>query len=235
MYQLPSLHSLTTVIWILSMKSLSSMRRRNPSNTRPEIRTNRGTQIKAMHLLHLKQIERRGTLNPRRHTLHSLTIDGKFACIENWAIYLCLFRVRDEYNKSRYDPLTEITTSLARSSSRPSSSRTERRSYPMGPPVTSDSALSERLKRESGERARAVELRERRRREKAGSETPSTVAGGYTNQYNKQDVEEARRRREEAQGWRQRVSAWHKRDPKDWDKEDRDYRRDRDRSWDRQH
>jgi hypothetical protein len=140
-------------------------------------------------------------------------------------------RTRDEYNKSRYDPLTEITTSLTRSSARPSSSRVERKSYPMDPPGTNDPVLSERLKRESAERARAAELRERRRREKAGSETPSTVAGGYTNQYNKQEVEDARRRREEAQGWRQRVSVWH---PQDRDREQRDYIHDRDRLRSRQ-
>ena len=104
----------------------------------------------------------------------------------------------------------------------------------MDPPATNDAALSERLKRESTERARAAELRERRRREKAGSETPSTVAGGYANQYNKQEVEEARLRREGAQGWRHRVSAWQERDPKVRDSENRDYRRDRDRSWSRQ-
>jgi hypothetical protein len=96
----------------------------------------------------------------------------------------------------------------------------------MGPPAAADPALSERLKRESVERARAAELRERRRREKAGSETPSTVSGGYTNQYNKQDVEEARRRREEVQGWRRRVSPC----SKDRDEKPRDHR---DRSWSR--
>jgi hypothetical protein len=104
----------------------------------------------------------------------------------------------------------------------------------MDPPGSNDPALSERLKRESTERARAAELRERRRREKAGSETPSTVAGGYTNQYNKREVEEARKRREDGQGWRQRVSAWQERDSKDRDSERGDYRRDRDRSWSRQ-
>lgn len=95
----------------------------------------------------------------------------------------------------------------------------------MDPPATNDPALSERLKRENAERARAAELRERRRREKAGSETPSTVAGGYTNQYNKQEVEDARRRREEGQGWRERVPPWLGRDSNDLD---RDHRNDRD-------
>lgn len=104
----------------------------------------------------------------------------------------------------------------------------------MDPPAANDPALSERLKRESTERARAAELRERRRREKAGSETPSTVAGGYANQYNKQEVEDARKRREDSQGWRHRVSAWQERDPKDRDGEHRGYRHDRDRSWSRQ-
>ena len=105
----------------------------------------------------------------------------------------------------------------------------------MDPPATNDPALLERLKRESAERTRAVELRERRRREKAGSETPSTVAGGYTNQYNKQEVEDARRRREGGQGWRQRVSTWQEREPKDQDRDHRDHRRDSDRSWSRRH
>lgn len=88
----------------------------------------------------------------------------------------------------------------------------------MDPPAISDPALLERLKRESAESARAAELRERRRREKAGSETPSTIAGGYANQYNRQEVEEARRRREDAQGWRQRVSVWQERNPRDRDR-----------------
>lgn len=101
----------------------------------------------------------------------------------------------------------------------------------MNPPATNDPALLERLKRESAERARATELRERRRREKAGSETPSTVAGGYTNQYNKHEVEEARRRREGPQGWRQRVSTWQENDPKERDRGHRDHR---DRSQSRQ-
>jgi hypothetical protein len=45
------------------MRTLLGKQRRSPLNTSPEIGMNRETQIRAMLLLHLKQTERRGTLN----------------------------------------------------------------------------------------------------------------------------------------------------------------------------
>lgn len=56
------------------------------------------------------------------------------------------------------------------------------------------------MNRESAERQRALELIRRKKREMAGSETPSTVhggmEGGYGDVFNKREVEEARRHRE---------------------------------------
>ena len=46
-----------------SMRPPFSTPRRRPLNTSPEIRMNQETQIKVMLLLHLRQTERRGTLN----------------------------------------------------------------------------------------------------------------------------------------------------------------------------
>ena len=57
-----------------------------------------------------------------------------------------------------------------------------------------------RLSRESSERARALELVRRRKRELEGGETPSTVHGGietgYTDVFNRKEVEEAHKQRE---------------------------------------
>jgi hypothetical protein len=108
-------------------------------------------------------------------------------------------RIRDMSRKSNADPLASINSQLANSSSRthsfssqrgwkrpPSGSRT---SDPDRPP----SQLDARLSRESAERQRARELIERKRREAAGSATPSTVRSGYGDVYNRVEVEEARK------------------------------------------
>ncbi|KIP03060.1 hypothetical protein PHLGIDRAFT_256870 [Phlebiopsis gigantea 11061_1 CR5-6] len=103
-------------------------------------------------------------------------------------------RRRDQMRKSVHDPLTSINQQLARLSDDP---RPPARSKPRprdGPPQ-----VAERLSRESTERQRALELIARRRREAAGSATPSTVRGGmdgaYGDQYNAHAVEEAHQRR----------------------------------------
>lgn len=107
-------------------------------------------------------------------------------------------RIRDVNRKSKADPLTSINSQLAGSSFRtPSSSRRDwkrpssgsRTSDPDRPP----SQLDARLSRESAERQRARELIERKRREMAGSATPSTVRSGYGDVYNRVEVEEARK------------------------------------------
>ena len=103
-------------------------------------------------------------------------------------------RIRDLNRKSNADPLTSINSQLASSASPP------RRNWkrPSNGSRTSDpdrptSQLDVRLSRESAERQRARELIERKRREMAGSATPSTVRSGYGDMYNRADVEEARR------------------------------------------
>ena len=107
-------------------------------------------------------------------------------------------RIRDINRKSNADPLTSIKSQLA-SSSR-TSSPLPRRDWkrPLGGSPTSDpngppSQLGARLNRESAERQRARELIERKKREMAGSATPSTVRSGYGDMYNRVEVEEARR------------------------------------------
>jgi hypothetical protein len=67
----------------------------------------------------------------------------------------------------------------------------------MPPPSSSPSTITSRLHRESTERERALALIARKKREMEGSETPSTVHGGdyggYTDVFNKREVEEAHR------------------------------------------
>ncbi|KAF6741904.1 hypothetical protein DFP72DRAFT_792244, partial [Ephemerocybe angulata] len=106
---------------------------------------------------------------------------------------------RDERRKAVHDPLTSITKQLAASSS-PKSSRCR---PPQRPASSSSSQLQDqtrdltqaRLSRESSERQRALALIEKRKRERAGNETPSTVyggEGGYSDQFNREDVRAAR-------------------------------------------
>ena len=108
-------------------------------------------------------------------------------------------RIRDVNRKSKADPLTSINSQLADSSSRaPSSSSRRDWKRPPSGSRTSDpdrppSQLDARLNRESAERQRARELIERKRREMAGSATPSTVSSGYGDVYNRVEVEEARK------------------------------------------
>ncbi|KAL6302981.1 hypothetical protein BKA93DRAFT_735815 [Sparassis latifolia] len=125
-------------------------------------------------------------------------------------------KLRDLARKSVNDPLTSINTQLAARSGTPissnraparralpaSASQPQSNSQGAAPSVTRPPELA-RLTRESSERARAQELIRRRKRELAGSETPSTVYGGvderggaYGDVFNRQDVEEAHRHRE---------------------------------------
>lgn len=117
---------------------------------------------------------------------------------------------RDLMRKSQSDPLTSINTQLAlhartqqpsRARARISAAQTPRPriAFDGGGPGTS--AVHERLTREAAERARAAELIRRRRRERDGSATPSTVHGGmdepYSDRYNRRETEEAQRRRQQ--------------------------------------
>lgn len=72
----------------------------------------------------------------------------------------------------------------------------------MSDPDRPPSQLDARLSRESAERQRARELIERKKREMAGSATPSTVRSGYGDMYNRVEVEEARRSK--GRGWDRR-------------------------------
>ncbi|KAF9816867.1 hypothetical protein IEO21_03841 [Rhodonia placenta] len=116
-------------------------------------------------------------------------------------------KIRDLARKSVNDPLTSINHQLA---ARPSSSTsTSRRPRPAAPAASSGGqqhAADVRLVRESSERQRALELIRRKKREAAGSETPSTVHGGmservgYGDVFNRREVDEARRHRDRRWG-----------------------------------
>ncbi|KAG5641564.1 hypothetical protein DXG03_004777 [Asterophora parasitica] len=110
-------------------------------------------------------------------------------------------RKRDTARKSIHDPLTSITKELAsRSSPSSSSSSTFRRPRPPSETLRAPPEVHARLTRESTERERALDLIRRKKRELAGSETPSTVHGGvdegYGDVFNRREVEEAHRGRE---------------------------------------
>lgn len=119
------------------------------------------------------------------------------------------------------DPLTSITRQLAtrpssqsslppnnsRSRDYRSSRRTDQPPAALPPPPKQLDPTAARLSRESSERERALALIRRKKRELAGSETPSTVHGGidegYGDVYNKRAVEEAHAHRDRwrRKGW----------------------------------
>lgn len=73
--------------------------------------------------------------------------------------------------------------------------------------------MAERLGREAAERQRALALIARRRKEAAGSATPSTVRGGeeedgYADVYNRKEVEEVRRFRDRREYDRRGGGRW---------------------------
>lgn len=130
--------------------------------------------------------------------------------------FIRINRNRDSSHKSLSDPLTSINRQLAVRYPPPSTTSAggpQRREWGRPPPQHSrpspaasasaseaDSARAARLSRESSERQRALALIARRKREAAGSATPSTVSGStrsrYGDQFNARDVEEAHRDRE---------------------------------------
>ncbi|KAI6146762.1 hypothetical protein BKA82DRAFT_9562 [Pisolithus tinctorius] len=129
-------------------------------------------------------------------------------------------RMRDMAFKTINDPLTAITQQLAaRSSSSndthslPPNNRSRNKRFPRNPnppppPAPQPKPLdptSERLRRESAERERALALIRKKKQEMAGSETPSTVHGGmdggYGDVFNRREVDEAHAQRDR---WRKR-------------------------------
>ncbi|KAF9042330.1 hypothetical protein BJ165DRAFT_264220 [Panaeolus papilionaceus] len=127
-------------------------------------------------------------------------------------------RRRDESRKNVHDPLTSITRQLASRSSGPSSSHSSSRRLPTSLPRAPDAPpqVHARLTREMSERERAQELIRRKRKEMEGNATPSTVADdGYRDVFNRREVDEAHRQREQRYDPRIRK----------WDHDSRDSRR----------
>ncbi|KAI6028993.1 hypothetical protein EDC04DRAFT_3115781 [Pisolithus marmoratus] len=124
------------------------------------------------------------------------------------------YLMRDMAFKTINDPLTAITQQLAARSSSSNETRSAlpnnrwrnnrfpRKPDPPPPPPQPKQLdpASERLRRESSERERALALIRKKKREMAGSETPSTVHGGMDNGYgdvfNRREVEEAHAQRD---------------------------------------
>lgn len=134
-----------------------------------------------------------------------------------------------------HDPLTSINRQLAGPSPLTGPSSRSYRSRPSAPVPTPSttlattpsttlsshqepkSTLEARLTRESSERQRALALIARRKREAAASETPSTVYGrgdadmlgnAYADVFNRREVEEAHRHREERERGSDREGGW---------------------------
>ncbi|KAG6830413.1 hypothetical protein H0H87_008196 [Tephrocybe sp. NHM501043] len=109
-------------------------------------------------------------------------------------------RIRDTARKSMHDPLTSITKELASRTSASNASSSYRRPRPPPEAARAPPEVRARLTRETSERERALELIRHKKREMAGSETPSTVHGGvdqgYGDVFNRREVEEAHRGRE---------------------------------------
>lgn len=124
-------------------------------------------------------------LNPQFHQLRSV------------------YRKRDKARQAMHDPLTSISRQLAShhaSSAHATSSRSSHRSRPAPSDASRPPEVNARLARESSERERALDLIRRKKREMMGSETPSTVhGGGYTDVFNRKEVEDAHRVRD--RGW----------------------------------
>src|ERR1700722_8616651 len=100
------------------------------------------------------------------------------------------------------DPLTSITHQLASSTPGPSSQASRPKPDSRATPNGQPSELQARLARESSERERARNLIRRKKREMEGNETPVTPHGsGYSNLYNRKEVEEAHRGREHRSNW----------------------------------
>ncbi|KAF9443525.1 hypothetical protein P691DRAFT_713179 [Macrolepiota fuliginosa MF-IS2] len=116
-------------------------------------------------------------------------------------------RKRDAQRKYKNDPLTVIEQQLASRSSlaQPHPRLKPRRSYPPASSTSSSSGGSSlvqaRIQRESSERERALALIQRKKKELEGNMTPSTVCNdnddGYRDMYNRREVQDAHRGREQ--------------------------------------
>ena len=135
-------------------------------------------------------------------------------CLSNPLIVFFGHRLRDIARKSAHDPLTSINTQLASRQGPPPPPPRRARPPPrssdevVAGPVQAKSGVAERLSRESSERQRALELIRRKKREAAGSETPSTVHGGmgdggygYGDVFNRREVEEVQRAKRRDRDW----------------------------------
>ncbi|GHJ87233.1 hypothetical protein NliqN6_3635 [Naganishia liquefaciens] len=114
-------------------------------------------------------------------------------------------RRKDDSAKTAQDPMTYVHAALASSSSSTRAAST-RRPHPL-PLSTNDSPLrAARAARESAERARALALVQARTRD-AAVETPRTERADDmgSDLWNRDEVREARRRKEAVRGWRRGV------------------------------
>ncbi|KIJ56196.1 hypothetical protein M422DRAFT_23529 [Sphaerobolus stellatus SS14] len=135
-------------------------------------------------------------------------------------------RMKDLSWKAVADPLASINSQLSRTyASMPSSSAARRIQAPAN-------TTEARIQRESSERARAMELIRRKKREKErealglGNMTPSTVSGndndtttGYGDVYNPRETEEAHRRWDHGSA-RDRTSGGQRDRGRQWDNRD---------------
>lgn len=117
--------------------------------------------------------------------------------------------MKDLSSKMTFDPLTSIKSELSRSY--PSASINSS-SFPTRQTQMPSNTTEARVHRESSERARAMDLIRRKKRERErealgmGNMTPSSVGGndldrstGYGDVYNRKETEDAHRRRD--RGW----------------------------------
>lgn len=123
-----------------------------------------------------------------------------------------LCSLKDLSSKHASDPLTSIKSELSRSY--PSDSINHPSSFATRGTETPLNTTEARLQRESSERARAMDLIRRKKRERErealgmGNMTPSSVGeddldrdAGYGDVYNRKATEDAHRRRHQDRGW----------------------------------
>jgi hypothetical protein len=119
-------------------------------------------------------------------------------------------RKREEKRKYQHDPLTAIEKQLASRSQTSSSSSIRPQKFKPRPLASASTSVADptvqvRLTRESSERERARALIQRKKKEMEGNMTPSTVFGdddeGYRDVYNRQEVRDAHRGREQRKNW----------------------------------
>jgi hypothetical protein len=156
-----------------------------------------------------KELQRWYTLQRSQRESQASEDDGerRYLCFltDYMSNYNHYISKRETQRKYKHDPLTAIEQRLA---ARPSSSSmpppAHSKPHQSRPTASSSSSSSKppvqaRLQRESSERERAQALIQRRKRELAGSMTPSTVYNDddeYRDVYNRQEVKDAHRGRD---------------------------------------